>query len=559
MKLNMKILLIQAIVILVVMGGFAGMRIQTARKDSFLELRNITERAADRLSLTLAEPLWQYDEETVENLLIVEITDPSILAIEIITEADAYFVSISDSGEATISKNKINDIEQTEDVIESQILKGENVLGTVLVFPSHAPTQARLFSEMVKIGLQTFVLLTLLLFTTVFTIWIFVTRVISRLSDRLSDISEGEGDLTQQLAVIGNDEIAMLASGFNRFVSNLYKIVSSLKQVSKNVVTIKNELGLNTSDVSVSVEQISANIQSISQQTSSLMQYVSQSGDVVLQLGSVLDTLEQQVTNEVSAVEESSAAINQMVASLNSVAETTRAKSELTRELVETTKNGSERMEQNRQAVGEILSSVDAISEMVAVINTISSQTNLLAMNAAIEAAHAGDAGKGFSVVADEIRKLAENSSLNAKSIGTNLKGIVGSINQAAETTESAYTAFSDTNRGIVEVSKFFEEISSATVQLSAGGHEVIKAMSMLNEVNDSVNIASGNMRLSADELNENIRGIEQITSQVTSGINEINAGINGINQATKATDDLVRNIGAQAVELDMEVERFKV
>ena len=144
------------------------------------------------------------------------------------------------------------------------------------------------------------------------------------------------------------------------------------------------------------------------------------------------------------SVEESTASVNEMIASLKNLDKMTNARRESASRLVETAKNGGEKLSNTVEVVRNINNSIGSISDMIKIIDGIAAQTNLLAMNAAIEAAHAGDAGRGFAVVADEIRSLAETTSNNSQEIGSIIRDVMEKIHIAAESSEDTIQAFQD-------------------------------------------------------------------------------------------------------------------
>jgi methyl-accepting chemotaxis protein len=199
-------------------------------------------------------------------------------------------------------------------------------------------------------------------------------------------------------------------------------------------------------------------------------------------IGNRVSDLNRHIQTEASAQEESAASVNQMVASLSSVADSARKRREGLQGLRGTAEEGQSRLAALFDAIRRMEGSVGSIREMIAVINKIASSTNLLAMNAAIEAAHAGDAGRGFAVVADEIRGLAEGSAKNAKDIGVKLKEIVAAITDAAGEGSRTSESFSGVKREIDQAISSFDEIKVAMQELSEGGRQILESVRALNE-----------------------------------------------------------------------------
>lgn len=205
------------------------------------------------------------------------------------------------------------------------------------------------------------------------------------------------------------------------------------------------------------------------------------------------------IESESAAQVESAASVNEMVASIGSVADSARKRRDGMRELVGTTEEGEARLSSLLEMIGRVEGSVDAIRQMVTVINKIASSTNLLAMNASIEAAHAGDAGKGFSVVAEEIRGLAENSARNAKEIGQRLKDVIQAITEAAGQSDRMRDSFGKIRAEIDAAISSFDEIKAATGELSEGGRQILESIKVLNDTSTGVR-DGGSLILGAQE-----------------------------------------------------------
>lgn len=207
-------------------------------------------------------------------------------------------------------------------------------------------------------------------------------------------------------------------------------------------------------------------------------------------------------------------------------------------------------MAETGAAVEEIAGNIDTISEMVDIINNIASQTNLLSMNAAIEAAHAGDAGKGFAVVADEIRKLAETSGENAKEISRVLTGILENINHASDSSKQTSAAFESINGEVSKVSSAFDEILSSAAELSSGGEQIRRSMHLLEDITVTVRENAGNISGNSASISSAMEPLADLSMQVSASLEEATVGTGQITAAmenltvlTEKLDRLVDNL----------------
>lgn len=371
-------------------------------------------------------------------------------------------------------------------------------------------------------------------------------------------LAEGEGDLTQEIEAKSQDEVGDLGRGVNTFLISLRKIVGNIKAASAETQVIKENLRRNAEDSSIAVRQITGNVEEISQRIAGLDERITESSATVEQIEGNISELNRQIENQGSAVEESTASVNEMVASLKSVAYITLAKREATVNLVDTTRRGGEKVAHMKQVVGDIHGSVGQITEMVSLINDIASQTDLLSMNAAIEAAHAGDAGRGFAVVAEEIRKLSESTGENAKAINDVLLSIGGQAREASLGSQEADKAFGEINQEVLSVSQALAEINASTEELSVGGEQILEAMHLLQDVSSRVRESSEEMGRGAQGMGAAMKGVQEISGEVRGLVGEIAEGSSLIARRTEAVDRLTIELSDNTQGLNQEIHRFK-
>lgn len=385
-----------------------------------------------------------------------------------------------------------------------------------------------------------------------------IIKDLKHIIKKVNFVGEGEGDLTSKIDIIGKDEIGQLAAGFNLFIDKVHKIVVGAKEQSTYLLQIKNSLSAVTEETAASLHEISANIKGVSDQIILLSSNILESVNTINDLNLKISVLEDFINKETYAVTESTAATDQITASLENVEQITKAKKIVSDNLIQTSNTGGDKLKATTEYIENINQTIENISEMVGIINGIANSTNLLAMNAAIEAAHAGDSGKGFSVVADEIRKLAESSSENAKRISIVIKGVTENISKASTSGIEADTAFKEINREVEDVSLAFAEITSSTAELTTGSKEIQSSMNILSDISINVKDAANQMHIFIEKVINSISIVERISQEVNGSVGEITEGTLQISKAMDEVNDLTVNMGNAAENLDNEIKNFK-
>ncbi len=267
-------------------------------------------------------------------------------------------------------------------------------------------------------------------------------------------------------------------------------------------------------------------------------------------IGQRVEDLNRHIQSEVSAQEESAASVNNMVTSVATVADSARSRRESLSGLRGTAEEGERRLASLLEAIERMSGSVGAIRDMINVINRIASSTNLLAMNASIEAAHAGDAGKGFSVVADEIRSLAEGSSKNAKDIGLKLKEVLSTITVASEGGLRSRESFEGIKREVDRAMDSFTEIAAATEELSSGGKQILEAISDLNEASQGLRDSGSAIALAQGRLVELQGRAKEGVSAVFSEARLVGEQAVGLKASAQAVAEVAESSTREAAEL---------
>ncbi|WP_461247185.1 methyl-accepting chemotaxis protein, partial [Treponema sp. R6D11] len=310
-----------------------------------------------------------------------------------------------------------------------------------------------------------------------------ITKPIIKVADQLKDIAEGEGDLTHAIPIHSNDEVGDLALYFNETLEKIKNLVVNVKGEANTLSGIGRTLADDMNETAAAVNQINANIQSIKGRIINQSASVSQTHATMEQLTVNIHKLNEHVENQSIHMAQASSAIEQMMANIGLVTNTLVNNADNVKTLREASEVGRTSLQEVASDIQEIARESEGLMEINAVMNNIASQTNLLSMNAAIEAAHAGEAGKGFAVVADEIRKLAESSGAQSKTIGTILKKIAESIKKITVSTESVLTKFEAIDTSVKTVADQEESIRNSMEEQTTGSRQVLEGVIEVNEI----------------------------------------------------------------------------
>jgi len=370
-----------------------------------------------------------------------------------------------------------------------------------------------------------------------------VIKPIVGVVNTLKDISEGEGDLTRIIKVNSNDEVGDLAQYFNKTLEKIKNLVLLIKKQASLLSDIGNDLASNMVETAAAINEITANIQSVK-------------GRVINQSASVTETnvtMEQVIAN----INKLNGHVEKMAANVSSVTSTLINNAANVKTLQEASETGKTGLQEVVVDIQEIARESEGLLEINSVMENIASQTNLLSMNAAIEAAHAGEAGKGFAVVADEIRKLAESSSEQSKTIGNVLKKIKESIDKITKSTETVSTRFESIDSGVKTVADQEGNILNAMEEQGEGSKQ--SGSVSLTVITEQVKTGSEEMLKGSQEVLKESRNLEKVTHEITGGMNEMATGAEQVNIAVHNVNDMAAKNRESIDSLLKEVLRFKV
>jgi len=348
------------------------------------------------------------------------------------------------------------------------------------------------------------------------------------------------GDLTQSTDIAGKDELNYIGGSLKTLTTTMHTLIGSLVEETDALKQLGLSLTSNMEETSTSIIQIDSNIESTRKQISTQGIHVEETAALMEQMTQNIKELDEAIQTQVASVTESSSAIEEMIANISTISGASEKAESHAIQLTGASAEGRDNLSHVEELVKSISDRSQNLEEANTIIANIASQTNLLAMNAAIEAAHAGDAGKGFAVVSDEIRKLAEQSSLQSKQVKLDLKEITGLIQEMVSHSGVTLNSFDKITDRVEQVNRIILEISSAMVEQNSGGLEILSALQNMNEVTGTVERSSKEMSEGSHKVIGAVSALNQISGEVGNAIEEIRSGTREINQAVENVNEMV-------------------
>lgn len=379
-----------------------------------------------------------------------------------------------------------------------------------------------------------------------------IARAVSSLSRHVEVMSTG--DLTKRFNIRRKDEIGMLGQDLDSFLDKLNQSLGQIQVASAHNRELRLNLLRIVNESSSSAVEIEVNSESIRGQMHVMDQMIEKA---VLDIGTMVQLIKgfhQRLGLQNQHVSETVAAVTQMLASIENIDRITARDRESAGALVSEAEQSKEVFEHAFEKVSEITESVSTIQQMAAMIAGIASQTNILAMNAAIEAAHAGEFGKGFAVVADEIGKLASASALSSDEIAHTISGIVIKMGEAGAIRETTISSFDGISHRINEVSNSIGEIYTNVNEMQSGSQQILSAMENLRTSSGEITVESDHIESTIKTIGDTMDDLSRISHEVTSNITEITTGIRLITTSVHNVADYGERLGVIGQDLETAV-----
>ncbi|MDR1867071.1 MAG: methyl-accepting chemotaxis protein [Treponema sp.] len=384
-----------------------------------------------------------------------------------------------------------------------------------------------------------------------------ITKPIVYLSRILKDVAAG--DLTKTYTFKSRDEIGDMVRYFNQTIETIKLLISDIKDQTKASSDIGTVLSVTVNKTAVSIDQIVEKIHSIQQkiqnQSDSLQEIDTAMTDIIGVIHHVTDAINHQATR----ISHSSDAIKQMLGNVDSVRKTLVTNMNDVSSLSESSKVGQESILEVVQDIRTMTKESEGLLAINSIIENVANQTNLLSMNASIEAAHAGEAGKGFAVVAGEVRKLAKNAADQSKVIANTLNTIKDAIKEITGSTDSVLNKFELIDNKITVVLKQEEQINRAIDNQGAESSLILESMHDLTDITHDVHDGSKSILQKSTVIDSSTKNIARMAHAIIEGMHEMIQNTEEIDSAVKNVQEISINNKENIDTLVQKVSRFKV
>ena len=386
-----------------------------------------------------------------------------------------------------------------------------------------------------------------------------LSRSLQKTADALKEIAQGTGDLTVSLPLKGKDELTDIARYFNETIGKIAGAIRSIGTSASDMEVVGANLASNMLETASAIRQITATTETVKEKMTNQAASVTETAATVEEIIKTVKHLNSSIEMQAGSVAQSSSSIEQMVANIASIGKTLGKTEQIIKSFVSATGDGKATLVTSNTVTQKIAEESGSLMEASNVIQHIASQTNLLAMNAAIEAAHAGEAGKGFAVVADEIRKLSEDSAMQGKTITVTLKSLTAEIETLSASSKIVEEKFNVIFELAEQVKSMSDILTAAMREQEHGSKEILSAIKNINIATTEVQAGSEEMLRGGEGAVREMHNLDELTRLITDSMNEMASGAIQINNAVQEVNTMTQKNKQSIEKLVNEVGKFKV
>ena len=389
--------------------------------------------------------------------------------------------------------------------------------------------------------------------------------VLKEMKNRLAATSElvtnlaDTGDITKRIDVSMQDDIAVLISSLNFFLDKLEGIIMNLSTDSSAVSDTANILEESAAKSVESLKVVKEAVAFIDSEDKNNNESIKKAYTDIQSVKDDVERVEKHIRNQASAMNETSEAVAKMNESIENVANISLMANQISDKLKRTSEMGTEAIQTAVNAISEIQGASVQIQGIIKMIQKIASQTNLLSMNASIEAAHAGSFGAGFAVVADEVRSLANTSSKNAKTIKDYMNEMSQKIDNGVSAIQKAGLAFNQIDSDVDETVRIVEQIRQATELQKIGAADTLQSTQTVVEAINQIEEVAKQQRQHADAVYTVMLNVVNSSQEITNALEKTSESIECVSINLTDVEDCSRINKVSVESMNDHINLFKL
>lgn len=451
------------------------------------------------------------------------------------------------------------------DKLEAVIFQGSDTISTLRANIDAIEYQVgsidKVIADQIRVMMIIFIIVAF--FAVVLGIFIaafFIRSLSSRIKKMQSAIKRlSERDISQVIDVKSNDELGYLMRDVNETINILNNFFSEVRGSLEQNERVQRHLSSGSKQIEEAVAIVGGDIKRTQGEFKNLQVNISDSDDEVFGINKDISQMVENIEMQVKNTTDADRLLGDISSSLDSINESSKIQDRRTSELIEAVTTSSENLHETNRLLEETANGIGQINEVVEIINQIAEQTNILAMNAAIEAAHAGEAGKGFSVVAEEIRKLAESTSTNADMIHTNLENIADKVNLVVESGKVSTTSFDIISSSVNQLKEVSAQVSEAITTVNVSSDKTVAITGDVAKRVKALRESSENLSKRSKNLKTKFEDMKSIAENSNNNIENISVESNKVLDVSQDVKSVSDESSHQVMGLDILLRSFKL